>query len=92
VAAHLGDQIPASVRLVPALAVVTYLSVVLGELVPKALALDRAERLAMTVARPIETIALILRPVVWIRQASARVLRSPRFATRPSLSAGDRQW
>ncbi len=40
-----------------AFAVVTYCRVVLGELVPKALTLDRAETLAAVVARPIERIS-----------------------------------
>jgi len=73
----LGDAIPRSVSFVLAFALVTYLSVVLGELVPKALALDRAERLAMLVARPVEVIGLVLRPVVWLLQSSARVLLKP---------------
>ena len=49
----------------------TYLSVVFGELVPKALTLDRAERLAALVAPPIELMARVLRPVVWVLQGSA---------------------
>jgi len=73
----IGDAIPQSVSFVLAFAVVTYLTVVLGELVPKALALDRAERLAMMVARPIEVIGLVLRPVVWVLQFSARVVLKP---------------
>jgi putative hemolysin len=73
----IGDAIPRSVSFVLAFAVVTYLSVVLGELVPKALALDRAERLAMMVARPVEVIGTVLRPVVWLLQKSARVLLKP---------------
>ena len=50
----LGDAIPHWPRFVIAFAVVTYLSVVVGELVPKALTLDRAETLAALVARPVE--------------------------------------
>jgi magnesium and cobalt exporter, CNNM family len=73
----IGDAIPRSVSFVLAFAVVTYLSVVLGELVPKALALDRAERLAMMVAPPVELIGRVLRPVVWLLQSSARILLKP---------------
>src|SRR3954470_23209460 len=73
----LGDRIPKSVSFVLAFAIVTYLSVVLGELVPKALALDRAETLAMLIARPVEVIGTVLRPVVWLLQKSARVLLRP---------------
>jgi putative hemolysin len=56
---------------------VTYLSVVFGELVPKALTLDRAESLAVLVARPIELISILLRPLVWILEASASVVLRP---------------
>ena len=73
----IGDAIPRSVSFVIAFALVTYVTVVLGELVPKALALDRAERLAMLVARPVEVIGLVLRPVVWLLQSSARVVLKP---------------
>jgi putative hemolysin len=73
----LGDGIPAPLSFVIAFATVTYLSVVLGELVPKALSLDRAETLAMLVARPIELIAALLRPVVWILQRSGEVVLRP---------------
>jgi len=60
----LGDRLPASVSFVLAFGLVTYLSVVLGELVPKALALDRAESLALLVARPVELVGTALGPVV----------------------------
>src|ERR671914_3077291 len=61
----LGEGLPDWAGFLIAFGVVTYLSVVFGELVPKALTLDRAERLAAVVAPPIELIARVLRPVVW---------------------------
>jgi putative hemolysin len=67
--------------------IVTYLSVLLGELVPKALALDRAERLAVLIARPVELIGIALGPVVWVLQESARVVLRP-FGIR-DVVAGD---
>jgi putative hemolysin len=72
----LGDAIPGWVAFLLAFAVVTYLSVVLGELVPKALTLDRAEALGALIARPITIIEQVLRPAVWVLQGSAeRLLR-----------------
>jgi CBS domain containing-hemolysin-like protein len=56
---------------------VTYLSVVLGELVPKALTLERAEALAIGVARPIEMVSVLLRPAVWMLEGSATLLLRP---------------
>jgi putative hemolysin len=73
----IGDALPTWVTYVIAFTLVTYLSVVLGELVPKALTLDRAEALAVLVARPIELISTVLRPMVWVLQSSASVILRP---------------
>ncbi|MFC5381357.1 hemolysin family protein [Aquipuribacter nitratireducens] len=45
--------------------VVAGLSLVLGELAPKRLALQRAEGLSLLVARPLDLVARLLRPVIW---------------------------
>jgi putative hemolysin len=73
----LGDWLPHWASFIIAFAVVTYLSVVFGELVPKALTLDRAERLAARIARPVEWMAKVLRPVVWVLQGSGALLLRP---------------
>ena len=77
VRALLGDAIPDWLGFVIAFAVVTYLTVVLGELVPKAVTLDRAETLATLVARPIEILSIVFRPIVWVLQRSAEILVRP---------------
>src|SRR3954469_18440589 len=73
----LGDWLAHRAGFVIAFAVVTYLSVVFGELVPKALTLDRAETLAARIARPVEWMARVLRPVVWVLQGSGALLLRP---------------
>jgi putative hemolysin len=73
----LGDAIPGWAGFLIAFGVVTYLSVVLGELVPKALTLDRAEALAVAVARPIAALAVAFTPIVWVLQGSAQLLLRP---------------
>jgi putative hemolysin len=73
----LGDAIPAWLAFLIAFAVVTYLSVVLGELVPKALTLARSEALAVLVAPPVALLARALRPAVWVLQGSAELLLRP---------------
>jgi putative hemolysin len=83
----LGDAIPSGLAFVLSFAAITYMSVVLGELVPKALTLDRAETLAMIVARPVELISKVLRPVVWVLEQSAQILLRP-FGVREVI-AGD---
>src|SRR4051794_5449364 len=81
-----GEWLPSWAGFVIAFGVVTYLSVVFGELVPKALTLDRAETLAALVARPVEVLAKVLRPVVWVLQGSGALLLRPFGIT--DVSAG----
>jgi putative hemolysin len=57
-----------------AFAILTYLSVVLGELVPKAVALQKAEVLASALAVPLDLLARIAYPIVWTLQVSANVV------------------
>jgi putative hemolysin len=53
---------------------ITYLSLILGELVPKSLALRRSERYALLVARPLELLAGLARPAVWLLTASSNAV------------------
>jgi putative hemolysin len=73
----LGGALPRWATFAIAFGSITYVSVVFGELVPKALTLDRAERLAALVAPPIHVISVVLRPVVWVLQGSAGLLLRP---------------
>jgi len=73
----LGGSLPGWLDFALAFVIVTYLALVFGELAPKALTLDRAESLAIQVARPIAVLAAVLRPVVWVLQGSARLLLRP---------------
>ena len=54
--------------------ILTYLSVALGELVPKALALQRAEPIAKIVAIPLEILQTIVKPFTWLLQVSANAV------------------
>jgi putative hemolysin len=53
---------------------ISYVSLVVGELTPKRLALQRAEGFSLLVARPLNTIATLSRPVIWLLSASTDVL------------------
>ncbi|WP_232422317.1 hemolysin family protein [Methylosarcina fibrata] len=53
---------------------ITYVSVVVGELVPKRLALLRPEGIARMIARPMNGLALIASPLVWLLSASSNLL------------------
>jgi CBS domain containing-hemolysin-like protein len=52
--------------IVIAFGVITFLHIVLGELMPKMVALDRAESLALVAARPLEIFANIFRWPLWL--------------------------
>lgn len=54
--------------------IVSYLSIVVGELVPKRIALADAEGMAKRVAHPLMVFQKIARPLVWLTQASANGL------------------
>ena len=49
---------------------IAYLSLVLGELVPKRLALQRAAGVAYVVGGPLDRFAVLMRPVVWLLSVS----------------------
>jgi putative hemolysin len=74
--AHLYAHIGAIVAVVLGFCVITYFHVVLGELVPKSLALRRAEALAVAVAPPMLLFMAMARPAVRIlSRSAAAVLR-----------------
>ena len=69
---HFLDPVLApTVAFVIAFAIVTYLHVTLGELVPKAIALTKNESTALWVALPVEAVFVATYPVVWFLQESA---------------------
>ena len=68
-----------------AFTILTYLSVVLGELVPKAVALQKAEPLGVALAVPLDWLGRIAHPLVWVLQHSANlVLRILRVKPAPA--------
>jgi CBS domain containing-hemolysin-like protein len=55
---------------------VTFLHVVLGELIPKSLALQYPERTALGVANPMQVAVYLFRPLIWILNGTGnRILR-----------------
>ncbi|MFL1460754.1 hemolysin family protein [Roseococcus sp. DSY-14] len=55
---------------------ITYLNLILGELVPKQLALRQPERIAVSLALPLEALARASSPIVWLlSRSSALILR-----------------
>ncbi|MFY2557237.1 hemolysin family protein [Corallococcus terminator] len=62
------------VALAGVVVIVSYLSLVLGELVPKSLALRAGERYALLIGRPLNGLSWVMRPVVWFLTASSNVV------------------
>jgi putative hemolysin len=56
---------------------VSYLTLVLGELVPKSLALRASERYALLAARPLLLLSTLARPLVWLLTASSNLVLRP---------------
>lgn len=54
--------------------VVTFLSIVLGELVPKRIGMNSAERVAMVMAGPMSFISKLAKPVVWLLSKSTSLI------------------
>ncbi len=48
------------------LVLVTLLTIIFGELIPKRIGLLQAERIARLVARPVRVLSLITHPIVWL--------------------------
>ena len=79
------DFLPRGVAFAIAFVVLTYLSVVLGELVPKAISLQKAEAMAVALAIPLELLARVAHPLIWLLQVSANgVLRLLRVKPAPA--------
>src|SRR5438477_7892555 len=60
--------------IVIAFAAITFLHIVLGELMPKMFALERAEALALFVARPLEIFARVFRAPIWVFNRTGAML------------------
>ncbi len=63
-----------TLAVVIAFALITYFEVLLGELVPKSLALQRAERIALAVAGPMDVFIRMTRPAIKVMNFSATMV------------------
>ena len=66
----LPTALAATLSLVLVTLLVSYLSLVLGELAPKRLALQRTERVALATARVLDGLAVVCRPLIWLLSKS----------------------
>src|SRR5215475_931864 len=76
-----------TIAIAVAFSLITYMHVILGELVPKTLALQRAEQIALAVAAPMEAFLTIGRPILFfMRRSGGLVLRL--FGVQPTRRGG----
>jgi putative hemolysin len=69
------DEVMASfLAVILALLIVTYLHVVIGELVPKGIALSYPERTALAVSAPVRAFFIVFRPLIWLLQESTELI------------------
>lgn len=70
----LSENLSGSVALVGVTIAIAYVSLVVGELAPKRLGLQRAEGIALAAAGPLESLARITRPVIWLLGVSSDLI------------------
>lgn len=79
-----------NVSLVALTLVIAYASLVLGELVPKRIGLQRSAQVALVVAPPLDRLATLMRPLIWFLSVSTdavmRVLGGDPSARAESMS------
>lgn len=66
----LGPGASQTIAFVLVTVLIAYLSLVLGELVPKRLALQRGEAIALRTAGPVDLLARLTRPFIWLLSVS----------------------
>ena len=75
VLASIFDPVTATiVSVILAFLIITYLHVVIGELVPKGVALRYSERTALAVSAPVRGFFVLFQPLIWILQRSTELI------------------
>ena len=70
----MAEELSGTVGFVLVIGLTTYASLVIGELVPKQIALRSAERIALIMAQPMELLARISAPLVWLLDNSSALI------------------
>ena len=70
----MGTEVSTALTTGLALLVISYLLVVLSELVPKAIALQYAEQVALVIARPMHMAVVVFTPLIWSMNALGKGL------------------
>ena len=78
----MNDEVAEAIALVVITALIAYVSIVLGELTAKRLALQRAESCALALAPLVDLTASLARPVIWLLGVSTNAVVKCSVATR----------
>jgi CBS domain containing-hemolysin-like protein len=70
---HVPESITHVLSIGIAFAAITFLHVVVGELAPKTLAIQKAEAITLVMSRPLILFYKVMYPIIWILNGSARI-------------------
>ena len=70
---HLSERVASTLSFIIAFSVITFLHVVLGELAPKTIAIQKAETISLITASPLIWFYKIMYPFIWALNGSARL-------------------
>ena len=73
---HVPESIATVISFAIAFSIITFLHVVVGELAPKSVAIQKAETITMNFARPLIGFYRVMFPVIWALNHSARFITS----------------
>jgi putative hemolysin len=71
---NVASGVASVVSLIVVTVIISYFTLVLGELAPKRLALQRTERVALVVAPTLDRFSMLARPLVWLLARSTNVV------------------
>ncbi len=83
-----GMYLGTFVAVLLAFLIITFMHVVVGELVPKGLALSYSERIALGVSVPVRAFFFVFRPLIWFLQRSSDAAQRA-IGVDPSLTEGE---
>jgi len=72
--AEFATTISRTISAVIAFAMITFLHVVVGELMPKSIALQNPERTSLTVGRPLSWTVALFKPMIWVLNGTGNAL------------------
>lgn len=71
---NFSDSVAGTIAFIAAFSIVTFLHVVIGELAPKTIAIQKAERITLLFSRPLILFYKVAYPFIWTLNNSARVI------------------